>query len=756
MLANSAELTYLGSMEARRHGWLVGGVAALALGAFAPAASAATANITDDGTEQVLHYTAAPGEVNNLWIEGGPQYQLMEMTPTGGAAVPITVGAGCANYLDPAEGVSCGSGDVDRIEIDLGDLGDTLDINATDAPVIADGGEGADNFHDLEMSHDPGPFTRLFKGGPGDDFFSAGTLARFPTEYQGGDGTDFISYTYRSLADVPVGQKITLDDVADDGQGTEGDNVHSDIEYAFGSEQADTISGTANNDYLVGNGGADQIDGFGGADRLFAGDAATADGDTCDADVLNGGDGNDELVLGGATVADGGADDDRILSDAFVCTDKSDVASGGSGRDVAEFWFLDTPNLSNLSVSLDDVANDGVGGTDNYKPDIEDLDGSNLGMTLIGSAGANHIAGGDGNDVIDGGLGADQLGGGAGVDTVDYSSRDVPLTLTIGVGDEDGQSGENDGVGDDIENVRGGSAADTIVGNALDNAIDGGLGADNISGGDGADAVDYSRRTAPVTVTLGTGPGDDGEAGENDTIAADVEGVLGGSGADKLVGALGDGFLFGNGGNDDLSDPGGADTLDAGAGADAVNSVDGAIDHVACGAGKDTATADANDVVAADCEPTGTTDPPADPPTDQPANPGNPQTPQTPDEPEVQTFDKTAPKASLALGTAKLARLLSRGLKLSVTSNEAGTLKATLTAESKTARLLKRHGVKGVLASGKAKATGGTTNTLTLKLGRKARRVLRGAGKVKLKLVIGVTDAAGNTRTITRHLRIGS
>jgi hypothetical protein len=121
----------------------------------------------------------------------------------------------------------------------------------------------------------------------------------------------------------------------------------------------------------------------------------------------------------------------------------------------------------------------------------------------------------------------------------------------------------------------------------------------------------------------------------------------------------------------------------------------------------------------------------------------------------VKPIDQTVPKASLALGTAKLGKLLSRGLKFSVTSNEAGALSVTLRAESKTARLLKRHGVKGVLASGKAKATSGKSKTLTLKLSRKARRALRGAKTVKLKLVIVVTDAAGNSNTLTRHLRIG-
>jgi hypothetical protein len=127
-----------------------------------------------------------------------------------------------------------------------------------------------------------------------------------------------------------------------------------------------------------------------------------------------------------------------------------------------------------------------------------------------------------------------------------------------------------------------------------------------------------------------------------------------------------------------------------------------------------------------------------------------------PVKPPVKPIDATAPSASLALANAKLGKLLARGLRVSVKSNEGGKLKVVLTAESKTVRLLKRHGVRGVLASGRANATGGKTKTMTLKLKRKARRALRGATNVRLKLVIVVTDAAGNSRTITRHLRVRS
>jgi Ca2+-binding RTX toxin-like protein len=754
-------------MERRCHGWLVGVVAALALGAFAPAASAATANITDDGTTQVLHFDAAAGEVNNLWIEGGPQWQVAELQPAGGGTpVHITGDANCHAYPPPgdpigADAVSCdtpdGLGGIDRVEINLGDGNDHIQIIAADVPIVVNGGDGDDSFEDTDRTNVALPVPRTFNGGLGDDRFIAGIDSGQPNDYHGDDGVDKMYYHWRSDSTVKRSQTITLDNLADDGENNEGDNVHSDIEYAIGSDQADVIKGTANDDYLVGMGGADKIDGLGGKDRVFADDSSDTGQKICDADVLNGGEGDDELTLGGNTTANGEAGDDTIRSFPVTCAG-GDVATGGDGQDTASFFDLPDPApvVKGLKASLDGVANDGVGSRSNFAADIEIMYANSGGMTLIGNDQANRLNGGKGDDVLDGRGGADVLGGGLGTDTADYSSRSEPLNLTLDGVANDGAPGENDLIRDDVENVRGGSGGDTIVGDALDNVLDGGPGADNISGGDGVDAVDYSRRTAALNVTLNTGAGNDGEAGENDTIAADVEGAFGGAGNDTLVGAVGNGFLFGFGGNDDLRDVGGVDTLDAGTGDDAIDSVDGAVDHDVCGPGTDKVTKDANDTVDADCA--DTTTPPVDPPTDPPSTP--PTTPPTtppvtpPVSPPVVPIDHTAPNATLALGAGKLGKLLSSGLKVSVKSNEAGSVGAVLTAESNTVRLLKRHGVKGVLASGRGTATGGATKTLTLRLGRKARKALRGAAVAKLKLVVTVIDGAGNRRTLTKHLKI--
>ena len=196
-------------MEARRHGWLVGAVAALALGAFAPAAGAATANITDDGTEQVLHFDAAAGEVNNLWIEGGPQWQLAELKPADGVTPPvhITGDANCHAYPPPgdpigADAVSCdtpdGLGGIDRVEINLGDQDDVVQIIAADVPIVINGGDGKDTFYDTDRTNVVLPVPRTFNGGLGDDLFVAGVDSGQPNDYHGDDGVDKMYYHWRS------------------------------------------------------------------------------------------------------------------------------------------------------------------------------------------------------------------------------------------------------------------------------------------------------------------------------------------------------------------------------------------------------------------------------------------------------------------------------------------------------------------------------------------------------------------------------
>ena len=58
--------------------------------------------------------------------------------------------------------------------------------------------------------------------------------------------------------------------------------------------------------------------------------------------------------------------------------------------------------------------------------------------------------------------------------------------------------------------------------------------ADALNGGNSIDTASYSTRTNPVTVTIGAGALDDGEAGEGDSVAADVENATGGNAGDTM------------------------------------------------------------------------------------------------------------------------------------------------------------------------------------------------------------------------------
>jgi Ca2+-binding RTX toxin-like protein len=274
--------------------------------------------------------------------------------------------------------------------------------------------------------------------------------------------------------------------------------------------------------------------------------------------------------------------------------------------------------------------------------------------TLAGDGGDDCVIGEAGNDILNentgtdpanpgNGNGADALDGGPGLeDVVDYGQRTSRVVIHLGIiswnndgGDEnaDSVSEECDDVFFSTENAIGGSGNDILTGDFLnnqsDNELTGGAGNDQLDGGagndvfhegtaangadamegnSGADLADYTGRTNGVTVSLNDGAGNDGEAGEGDSVGASVvsrgiegvcgeenedwdddfgepffedegeeagadanfqiENVAGGSGGDVLVGDPGGNVITGNAGNDNLSGGGGSDVLSGGDGDD--------------------------------------------------------------------------------------------------------------------------------------------------------------------------------------------
>jgi Ca2+-binding RTX toxin-like protein len=294
----------------------------------------------------------------------------------------------------------------------------------------------------------------------------------------------------------------------------------------------------------------------------------------------------------------------------IVFTDSSPIADGdGPGGCETSDKTATCPGALSYSFSLgdqDDTATVGAvagGGLLSTGGDGKDhLIGGALGDVLDGGPGTDVIDAGDGDDTLSGGAGNDQLTGGAGadelhggdgVDALDGGAG--PDRLMGGAGDDSEHGGE----GNDA--LDGGAAAgcvesaggDVLSGDDGDDVLCGGAGPaagndnDVIGGGSGEDAV-YYVRAAAVNVSLDGATGD-GQGGEADNVASDVEDATGGSGGDVLTGNDGRNVLDGGPGGDALHGMGGNDVLIDSGGDNAPDSLDGGAgdDAMAAGAGAD-------------------------------------------------------------------------------------------------------------------------------------------------------------------------
>ncbi len=149
---------------------------------------------------------------------------------------------------------------------------------------------------------------------------------------------------------------------------------------------------------------------------------------------------------------------------------------------------------------------------------------------LHGGNGNDELWGGDGNDVIDGGPGDDALHGWDGDDQLYGGPGNDQLFGEAGKDFLEGQTGD-----------------DTMVGGVV--------------GGPDVDCVSYQDHTANVVADLDGAVGDDGSAGEADTIASDVECLIGGDGNDILTGNDSDNLIEGGNGSDLIYGLGGSDKL---------------------------------------------------------------------------------------------------------------------------------------------------------------------------------------------------
>lgn len=135
---------------------------------------------------------------------------------------------------------------------------------------------------------------------------------------------------------------------------------------------------------------------------------------------------------------------------------------------------------------------------------------------------------------------------------------------------------------------RGGLGDDTLLGGGRSEDLFGDAGADYLGGGAGIDSVSYQDSPEPVTADADSVSGDDGAATERDTIASDIEEIIGSrhsdtltsmgqtraiwglGGVDLITGGAGDDDLYGGDGEDTIRGDAGADDLRGGRGADHV------------------------------------------------------------------------------------------------------------------------------------------------------------------------------------------
>lgn len=497
------------------------------------------------------------------------------------------------------------------------------------------GGEGSDALIGGRQGNiingGPGAIPDVICGGEGDDAvdYSNATAPLTVTLDSGlePDVTGGVGSTTQSIRDTCAGNDEQFaadvktspnkDCQPNDGQAGENDCVGQDIERVLGGSGSDVLIGSdpdapvgdpltrsvalvvgdnaldggAGNDLLAGQNGADTMIGGPGSDVvtyigittsdvLYPGKAepviATIDGVADDGgatDVSNDpiASRNDNIGTDVESVV-GGFGDDTLTGDGNRNTLRggpgNDYLDGGGGDDIVAAGAGDDTLLG--GAGDDDLL--GKTGNDTLHGDADTGDETTFGDVLDG---------GPDNDTLDGGSGPDLLIGDDGTDVADYSSATAPVSSTPDDVDNDGIGGEGDSVGSDIEGATGGSDNDTLFGNgdggtlsggSGNDTLNGGGGPDNLIGGLGLDTADYSNRSA-VTVNLSVAGGD-GEPGENDDVAGDVERVVGGSGNDTLVGNGAANNLLGGAGNDTLTGGGGFDFLSGGAGDDTLSSGD--------------------------------------------------------------------------------------------------------------------------------------------------------------------------------------
>jgi len=256
------------------------------------------------------------------------------------------------------------------------------------------------------------------RGFDGDDMlFGLGGNDRFfggegADSFDGGTGTDIVNYT---VATAGVTVNLVTGGTAGEALG----DSFTSIEWVFGSNFGDSITGDAANNRLEGRDGDDTLNGEAGNDRLLGGDGN---------DIINGGDGVDTIFgQDGDDVMNGGGGNDFFFGSAGA-----DSHDGGTGTDTVSYLASSTGVTVNMSALGTPSTGDALG--DSFIS-IERIFGSGFDDNLIGDFNNNVLLGNGGNDYLAGGAGNDSLNGGAGIDSFGYDevvdAADVIIGFTL-------------------------------------------------------------------------------------------------------------------------------------------------------------------------------------------------------------------------------------------------------------------------------------------------------------------------------------
>ena len=440
-----------------------------------------------------------------------------------------------------------GSGGADKIYGDQG--ADKLSGGAGDDTIVLDGDDTID-------------------GGAGIDTLSFGAWWFRPVEALNID----LRPNWEGLADA----KIKNIERIGDAYGSDfADRIILGDRYTAGV----VVDAGEGDDYVVGSGGSDGLLGGYGNDTLIGG---------LGNDVLTGGEGND--------VMDGGAGEDAVQLD-------------GASTDYS--WSIAADGV----VTIRDLRASGYDGADTLK-NVEILRfadkfvtlGSATGLTVIGSSAGDLLVGTDkndtlkgegGDDTLDGGAGDDTLDGGSGFDLASYASETTGVQVSLlNTGSQSTGAGLDQLISIEgligsayADRLTGGLGADRLSGGGGDDWFSGGGGDDTIDGGDGADTVEY----AGLASSYAWSQSSDGSwtvkvTGSEPSVGTDtlrnietlkffdrtvslptLSGVImGGDGADDLVGTSGNDIIRAGGGNDIIGSGPGDDIFDGGLGVDYV------------------------------------------------------------------------------------------------------------------------------------------------------------------------------------------